>query len=207
MSDTDQTRSNSPFDPPSGDANGAPSAYAIESRAETIRVTSAGDAMRRGETNEVHAGEVTGFHDAVDGPERTTVAGLLRERSHDLQLSAVRSETTIGGRMSIRAGKEDSVILGGAMTDTWTGGTLIMAANVGRPVRRRRLADHGATGRVGERGDGDRGTPGYGTGGRAGIGPLREHCTSASGASGCMCPAPRSSPGRSAQRSGWASVR
>ena len=127
MSDTDQTQSSSPFDPPSGDANGAPSAYAIESRAETIRVTSAGDALRRGETNEVHAGEVDGFHDAVDGPERTTVAGLLRERSHDLQLSAVRSETTVGGRMSIRAGLEDSVILGGAMTDTWTGGTLIMA--------------------------------------------------------------------------------
>ena len=106
--------------------------YAIETRAESTRVLTGGDAARRGESDRLKAGAVESFVDVVGGEENTRVNGPLREQvGHGSRLSANRLETTVHGRMSISAvGKlgEDGIVMGGALTDTWTGGLLIAAA-------------------------------------------------------------------------------
>lgn len=108
------------------------SRFAIESRAESTRVIAGGDAVRRGETDHLKAGAVKSFVDAVGGEENTRVNGALLERAeHGTKLFANNLETTVNGRMSISAvGKlgEDGIVMGGALTDTWTGGLLIAAA-------------------------------------------------------------------------------
>ena len=69
-----------------------------------------------------------GVTDVVTGAETTTLSGTLREHTGgSLMHLADRVETTVGGRMSFSTMGEDSVLLGGPMTDTWTGGTFILA--------------------------------------------------------------------------------
>ncbi|MCY3811457.1 MAG: hypothetical protein OXH15_06655 [Gammaproteobacteria bacterium] len=106
--------------------------FAIETRAESTRLIGAGDAARRGETNRVKAGEVGAFLDSVAGEEKALVRGPLVESVGDAaHLSATRLETTVHGRMSLTAGGamgEDGIMMGGALTDIWTGGLMVGAA-------------------------------------------------------------------------------
>ena len=111
--------------------------YALESRAESIHTLAYGDAVRRGETDYLRTGKVDRFADRVSGEEKTKIDGLLLERTgRGSRLVAQKSETTVHGRMSISAvgwksnpfSGEDSILLGGALTDTWTGGLMIASA-------------------------------------------------------------------------------
>lgn len=111
--------------------------YAIETRAETLNVRTGGDSNRRGELDELHAGNVERFEDAVYGEEKVTVGGELTESvGQGSTLAADTLGFTVNGRLSIsaigwpenRLSGEDAVLLGGAMTETWTGGALIAAA-------------------------------------------------------------------------------
>lgn len=111
--------------------------YAIETRAESTWIVTGGDASRRGEVDQLAAGGVDSFVDAVAGEERTRINGTLLERNgRGARMVAKKLETTIHGRMSISAlgwqgsafSGEDGFILGGSLNDTWTGGLLIAAA-------------------------------------------------------------------------------
>ena len=102
--------------------------YALEVRAETINVVTLGNSVRRGELDMVQIGAAA-VTDMVAGTETATIEGKLREHTgSNLAYKSSRMETTVDGRMSITAGMEDGIILGGAMTDTWNGGTFILAA-------------------------------------------------------------------------------
>ena len=115
----------SPFD-----ASAAPKGrYAIETRAESTRVVTGGDAARRGEMDQLFAGWMESFVDGVSGEENTRINGTLLERTgRGSVMAANRLETTVNGRLSISAvgwegasfSGEDGIILGGALTDTWT---------------------------------------------------------------------------------------
>ena len=89
---------------------------------------SLGDATRRGELDRVEIGDSEGV-DSVAGEETAKISGELREHTgRGLMQSAARLETMVNGRLSLTCGGEDTILLGGAMTDTWTGGTFIAAA-------------------------------------------------------------------------------
>ena len=135
----------SPFGPPPAtlpwEAGDSPTVlgdgFAIETRAEKLEVLTFGDAVRRGEEAHLHTGAVSKFVDTVAGEERGTVHGRLTEHTAKAsRLTTVHQQTTVQGRLSFSAvgwpenamSGEDGIILGGAMTDTWTGGTLIAAA-------------------------------------------------------------------------------
>ena len=101
--------------------------YALEVRAETINVVTLGNSVRRGELDMVQIGAAA-VTDMVAGTETATIEGKLREHTgSNLTYKSSRMETTVDGRMSVTTGLEDGIILGGAMTDTWNGGTFILA--------------------------------------------------------------------------------
>ena len=112
--------------------------FAMETRAETTRVVTGGDATRRGEIDQLITGGLESFVDGVLGEENTTLNGTLLERTgRGSKTLANKLELTVGGRMSLSAkswqgaglnGGEDAIILGGALTDTWTGGLMIASA-------------------------------------------------------------------------------
>ena len=105
----------------------AQDSYAIEMRSESLKLLSLGDAFRRGELDRVEIGDAKST-DSVSGSETVTVRGKLREHTEESLVSvASRLETTIDGHMAVTCGKEDNVILGGAMADTWTHGAFIAA--------------------------------------------------------------------------------
>ena len=125
-----------PWDESEYDIAAAPEgSYALEMRAEKLGVVARGDAVRRGEVEYLRTGNGS-FADTVAGEERTTIDGTLTEKvGAGSLLSADRIETTVHGRMSISAvgwssffSGEDGMLLGGALTDTWTGGLMIAAA-------------------------------------------------------------------------------
>ena len=102
--------------------------WSLETRAESMNVFTLGNAVREGELDSVQIGDSAAY-DAVYGAETATIRGKLRERNEgDVSHIATRLETTIGGRMTIRSGFEDTLMIGGPVTDTWTGATLIGAA-------------------------------------------------------------------------------
>ena len=111
--------------------------FALETRAESLHIVVGGDATRRGELEDVRTGNVRRFVDAVAGEETASVSGKLEERSgRSLRVAAEEYELTVHGRMTVsavgwRANKlsgEDSILLGGALTDIWTHGVMIGAA-------------------------------------------------------------------------------
>ena len=105
----------------------AQDSYAIEMRSESLKLRSLGDAFRRGELDRVEIGDAKST-DSVSGSETVTVRGKLREHTEESLVSvASRLETTIDGHMAVTCRKEDNVILGGAMADTWTHGAFIAA--------------------------------------------------------------------------------
>ena len=102
--------------------------YMLETRVESMNILSLGNAVRRGELDTVQIGKAKGIVDIVSGTETATISGKIREHNgHGLNYVASRVESTIGGRMSITSRFEDSIMLGGAMTDTWVGATMIGA--------------------------------------------------------------------------------
>ena len=151
-----------PLDAPPGLGDG----YAIETRAEAIKVFTLGDSVRRGDLDMVQIGDAA-VTDMVTGSEITTISGKLREQTGGgLTYTAARVETTVEGRMSITSDMEDGILLGGAMTDTWIGGTFIAGGDERRSVRGRGRARHGAGGPVAEHFDGAGGAAGHGGIGR-----------------------------------------
>ena len=111
--------------------------FALETRAESLHIVVGGDATRRGELEDVRTGNVRRFVDAVAGEETVSISGKLEERSgRGLRVAAEEYELTVHGRMTVsavgwRANKlsgEDGILLGGALTDTWTHGVMIGAA-------------------------------------------------------------------------------
>ena len=109
--------------------------YAIETRAESIHEFGYGDAIRQGDLHHVEIGAVEKYADTVAGDESTTVVGTLTENARYYDVATKRLETTVDGRMTITAhgwpgalSGEDGIILGGALSDTWTGGVMIGAA-------------------------------------------------------------------------------
>ena len=111
--------------------------YAIETRAESMKLRIGGDSTRQGEVHVVHAGGVERFEDAVYGEEKATIKDeLVEESERGSAYAAETLELTVNGRMSVSAvgwpenklSGEDAILLGGAMAETWTGGALIAAA-------------------------------------------------------------------------------
>ena len=112
--------------------------FAIETtRSEKLELLTFGDALHRGEEAHLRTGAVEQFVDTVTGEERGTVRGRLTERTaKSSRLTSLHQQTTVHGRLSLSAvgwpenamSGEDGIMLGGAMTDTWTGGALIAAA-------------------------------------------------------------------------------
>ena len=101
--------------------------FMLETRAEFMNSFTAGNSIRRGELEAVEIGS-TSTADTVSGTETATISGTLRDLTgRDLTQSARRMQTTIGGRMTVRSSYEDTILLGGTMTDTWVGATMIGA--------------------------------------------------------------------------------
>ena len=105
------------------------SPFALELRAESIEQLVGGDALRRGESERTEAGRSGANADHVAGRDRVHVQGRLHEHTgHGLAEQVAHLDTAVDGRLDIHAGKEDTVLLAGHMTDVWDGGTAIVAA-------------------------------------------------------------------------------
>ena len=104
-------------------AEGSPAGaarYSLELRAEVMKVLSASDAVRVGESDRVAVGDANGT-DRVRGTETLRVGGNLTERvGGSLMTRALRRETRVKGRLTMKCAN-DNVILGGAMTQTQVG--------------------------------------------------------------------------------------
>ena len=101
---------------------------AIDLRAQTFSEVSIGDATRRGEIERIEIGHGETNSDTVAAKESIRVHGKLREHTgRSLITTAKTIETTVRGRMDVGC-YEDTILLGGAMNDVWTGGAFISAA-------------------------------------------------------------------------------
>ena len=114
---------------PYSDFTPPPSPFALELRAESIEQLVGGDALRRGESERTEAGRSGANADLVAGRDRVHVQGRLHEHTgHGLAEQVAHLDTAVDGRLDVHAGKEDTVLLAGHMTDVWDGGTAIVAA-------------------------------------------------------------------------------
>jgi len=111
--------------------------FALETRAESLNYRTGRSVVRRGDVDEVHVGNVERLEDAVYGEEKATIRDKLVESTdRGSILAADTLALTVNGRLSVSAvgwpenklSGEDVILLGGALADTWTGGTLIAAA-------------------------------------------------------------------------------
>ena len=108
------------------DANGtALEAFALQIRAEQMALLSRAKAAREGESDRLEIGN-GGGSDTVVGTESLRVGGNLTEHGHDRITQAQRLETTVDGKMSLRA-FSDTTLMAGAMTDVQTGAMLVLA--------------------------------------------------------------------------------
>ena len=99
--------------------------YAIETRAQMLRLVSADAAVRRGESDRFEIGRATSS-DAVDGTESLDVGGDLVERLHSRAVDAMRLETRLHGGLAMHT-DTDMTLLGGAMAETHAGPVLVAA--------------------------------------------------------------------------------
>ena len=99
--------------------------YAIETRAQMLRLVSADAAVRRGESDRFEVGRATSS-DAVDGAESLGIGGDLVERLRSRAVDAMRLETRLHGGLAMRSGT-DMTLLGGAMAETHAGPVLVAA--------------------------------------------------------------------------------
>ena len=102
---------------------------ALEIRSEQIREVVLGNAHRVAAHDELWMGHDSQSFDTVLGKETVRVNGHLREHTGGGHSTTAKEvHTSIEGKMEVRASFEDSIILGGAMTDIWNCGTFIGAA-------------------------------------------------------------------------------
>ena len=99
--------------------------FAIETRAEELTLLSRTHAVRDGESDQLEVGR-GGGSDTVLGKETLRVGGNLAEKGNNKMTQAERFETSIEGKMSLRA-YSDTTMMAGAMTDVQTGAMLVLA--------------------------------------------------------------------------------
>ena len=100
--------------------------FALETRAEELTYVSGDRRVRRGESDRLEVGSGPS-QDAVAGTEHTRIGGQLSEHTGgNLSTQVSRMETTVEGKLTQRL-KSDTTLLGGAMTDVYTGGVFIGA--------------------------------------------------------------------------------
>ena len=100
--------------------------FALEARAEEIVYLSGDRRVRRGESDRLEVGSGPA-RDIVYGTERARIGGHLSEHTGgNLSTQASRIETTVEGKLTQRF-KSDTTLLGGTMTETYTGGVFIGA--------------------------------------------------------------------------------
>ena len=100
--------------------------FAMEARAEEIVYLSGDRRVRRGESDRLEVGSGSA-QDIVSGTERARIGGHLSEHTGgNLSTQASRIETTVEGKLTQRF-KSDTTLLGGTMTETYTGGLVIGA--------------------------------------------------------------------------------
>ena len=97
----------------------------LETRSEGLALVSSDAAVRRGESDCFEIGGLASS-DVVDGQEAQHTGGAHVESAHAHTVRAARLETRVGGKMSLRA-RSDTTLLGGAMAETHAGPVLLMA--------------------------------------------------------------------------------
>ena len=105
--------------------------YALETRAETLKLASADEAVRRGESDRFEIGSRISS-DAVEGAESFAVGGDLVERFRSRTADALRLQTDLRGGLELRSAS-DMTLLGGAMAETH-GGPVLLAAGMSDDV-------------------------------------------------------------------------
>ena len=126
--------------------------YALETRAEVLKMVSAQVAVRRGELDRLEIGS-RASSDAVAGVEALHVRGDLHESTHSHQVQAERLQTRVDGKLTARI-HSDTTLLGGAMAETHAGAVLVTAGMsddlvAGGGLRATALADLWLAGLVG----------------------------------------------------------
>ena len=102
-----------------------PERLVLETRSEALALVSSDAAVRRGESDRFEIGGLASS-DVVDGQEAQHTGGAHVESAHAHTVRAARLETQIGGKMSLKA-HSDTTLLGGAMAETHAGPVLLMA--------------------------------------------------------------------------------
>ena len=101
---------------------------ALEQRAKQIRRVILGNSLRVAAHDEYWFGYKGHSYDNVRGKETVVVENRLREHTGGgHSTTASRAELRVDGRMDIRSRHEDSIIVGGTLTDIWNGGLFIGA--------------------------------------------------------------------------------
>ena len=126
--------------------------YALETRAEVLKMVSAQVAVRHGELDRLEIGS-RASSDAVAGVEALHVRGDLHESTHSHQVQAERLQTRVDGKLTARV-YSDTTLLGGAMAETHAGAVLVTAGMsddlvAGGGLRATALADLWLAGLVG----------------------------------------------------------
>ena len=100
--------------------------FALETRVEELTYLSGDRRVRRGESDRLEVGSGP-VQDIVSGTEHTRIGGHLSEHTGgNLSAQASRMETTVEGKLTQRF-KSNTTLLGGAMTEVYTGGVFIGA--------------------------------------------------------------------------------
>ena len=102
-----------------------PERLVLETRSEALALVSSDAAVRRGESDRFEIGGLASS-DVVDGQEAQHTGGAHVEGAHAHTVRAARLETRVGGKMSLEA-RSDTTLLGGAMTETHAGPVLLTA--------------------------------------------------------------------------------
>ena len=114
-----------PFTPDEG----VKQAHALELRAESMLQYAERGAQRTGELDRTEVGLSDDNRDVVAGRDEVEIDGMLEEHTgHGLVHVADDVEMNVGGALRMHAHLEDNIIMGGVMTDEWSGGTFITAA-------------------------------------------------------------------------------
>ena len=101
--------------------------YALEIRAEALKLISAAPALRCGEVDQLVLGHGDGVkRDIVVRARTARVGGNLSESSDSRTTTAKRILTTVDGRLSMR-GHAETTLLGGAMAETHLAGSFLAA--------------------------------------------------------------------------------
>ena len=100
--------------------------FALETRVEELTYLSGDRRVRRGESDRLEVGSGP-VQDIVSGTEHTRIGGTLSEHTGgNLSAQASRMETTVEGKLTQHF-KSNTTLLGGAMTEVYTGGVFIGA--------------------------------------------------------------------------------